>query len=136
MAWDVEGIKEHFNQRFADQDKAVQAALVAQEKAVSAALAATKEAVIKAETAADKRFESVNEFRAQLTDQTRTFMPRAEMESRSASLGEKLDALDKRLTTTEGRKQGSGDTWKVIAAVIAVSIPIIGILISIVLTKS
>ncbi len=50
----------------------------AQEKAVAAALAAAKEAVVKAETAAEKRFDSVNEFRNTLKDQAGTFITRGE----------------------------------------------------------
>ncbi len=50
----------------------------AQEKAVAAALAAAKEAVTKAEVAAEKRFDSVNEFRNTLKDQTGTFVTRNE----------------------------------------------------------
>lgn len=50
--WTLDTFKEHVDQRFTDQDKAV-----------SAALQAAKEAVIKAETAADKRFELLNELR-------------------------------------------------------------------------
>jgi|SRR6476646_172342 len=72
---------------------AVAAALAAQDKNTQAALVAAKEAVIKAEVAAEKRFESVNEFRAQLSDQATTFMPRVEAEQRLRALAEKLDDL-------------------------------------------
>lgn len=46
--WTVDTLKEYVGQRFADQDKAVQAALLA-----------AKEAVLKAEAASEKRFECV-----------------------------------------------------------------------------
>jgi len=51
----------------------------AQEQAVAFALASAEKAVTKAELAAEKRFESVNEFRNQLKDQTGTFLTRNEM---------------------------------------------------------
>lgn len=51
----------------------------AQEQAVAFALASAEKAVTKAELAAEKRFESVNEFRNQLKDQTGTFITRNEM---------------------------------------------------------
>lgn len=51
----------------------------AQEKAVAAALAAAKEAVVKQDAASEKRFDSVNEFRNTLKDQTGTFVTRAEL---------------------------------------------------------
>ena len=92
-AWTIDSLRYHLEQlaadldlrheqRFEAQEKAVQAALVAQEKAVAAALAAQKEAVNKSEASYDKRFESVNEFRAQLSDQGRTFLPRNEADAR------------------------------------------------------
>jgi len=51
----------------------------AQEQAVAFALQAAEKAVTKAELAAEKRFESVNEFRNQLKDQTGTFITRNEL---------------------------------------------------------
>jgi hypothetical protein len=65
-------------------------------KAVDAALAAAKEAVIKAETATEKRFESVNEFRQTLSDQTRHFITREVFDT-------KLDLV---LTNIQGLKEG------------------------------
>ena len=82
-------LEDMVNQRFSDQgvavaaafaanEKAIQAAFASNEKATAAALAAAKEAVVKAETATEKRFESVNEFRGQLKDQASTLTPRDE----------------------------------------------------------
>jgi len=51
----------------------------AQEQAVAFALQAAEKAVTKAELAAEKRFESVHEFRNQLKDQTGTFITRNEL---------------------------------------------------------
>lgn len=51
----------------------------AQEAAVAAALASADRAVTKADMATEKRFESVNEFRNQLKDQTGTFITRGEL---------------------------------------------------------
>ena len=62
--------------------------------AVQAALQAAKEAVIKAETAADKRFESVNEFRAALSDQAKTQVTRIEWDASQSSMVEKIQRLE------------------------------------------
>ncbi len=65
--WTVSTLKEHFDQlRASDQE------------AIAAALAAAEKAVTKAEEASSKRFESVNEFRQTLSDQTATFLTRKE----------------------------------------------------------
>lgn len=60
---------------------------------VALALAAAKEAIDKAETATEKRFDSVNEFRAQLSDQAGTFYPRKEAEQRLTDLREKIEIM-------------------------------------------
>ncbi len=83
-------IKEHFEAVLAEKDKGYSQRFDAQEKAVTAALTAAKEAVVKAEIAAEKRFDSVNEFRGQLSDQARTFMPRPECEKEFESLRDKI----------------------------------------------
>jgi hypothetical protein len=58
------------------------------------AIAANSEkAVNKADTATEKRFESVNEFRGQLKDQTATLMPRGEVDARFNAYDGKLDDI-------------------------------------------
>ena len=116
--WTVDTLKEYVTQRFTDNQKAVDAALVAQEKAI-----------IKAETATEKRFESVNEFRQTLTDQTNTFMPRAESETRMQALAEKVNELTNRVNISDGAKQGAQlTTGKIYAFIGAVGV-ILGIIV-------
>jgi hypothetical protein len=120
--WTVDTLREYIMQRLTDmrgmlderyatQTKALDAAFLAQqtamrtaleaaEKAVQAALVSAGTAVVKAEVAAEKRFESVNEFRAQLTDQAATFVSRVENDTRLGALAEKLDTETKRNSTT------------------------------------
>src|ERR1700677_117874 len=52
---------------------------VAQERAVEAALYSARTATEKAETAAERRFESVNEFRQTLSSQQSTYITRSEV---------------------------------------------------------
>jgi crotonobetainyl-CoA:carnitine CoA-transferase CaiB-like acyl-CoA transferase len=103
--------KEALNAAFAAQKAATDAALTAADKFAAAAMQAAKEAVEKAETANEKRFESVNEFRAQLTDQANTFLPRSEGEQRLAALSEKLDLIQSVVTTAGGRATGLTAGW-------------------------
>jgi ATP-dependent Lon protease len=77
------------------QKDAVSTAFTAQEKAVAAALSAAERAVSKAETASEKRFDSVNEFRAQLSDQAASFVPRGEFNRAMESLTERLESTSK-----------------------------------------
>lgn len=106
--WSVETLKELVQSKLDDAEKRNGQRFEAQEKAVASALQAAKEAVAKAEIAAEKRFDSVNEFRAQLSDQAGTFMPRLEAEQRIAQQAEKLDALASRMDSREGKSVGMG----------------------------
>jgi len=94
-----------YTQRFNDQ-----------EKAVAAALAAAKEAVDKAEGAASKRFDSVNEFRGQLKDQASTLMPRAETILRFATVEEAVKKIEAAQTLANGRSEGVSLVWGIIFA--------------------
>jgi hypothetical protein len=65
------------------------------DKAVQAALASAEKAVNKAETADNKRFDSVNEFRSTLSDQAAQLMPRAESEIRMTAMHAKMDSMQR-----------------------------------------
>lgn len=137
--WTLGTLKVHFDalltaqaemnkQRFAGNETAVNAALIAQEKAVKAALDAAQQAVDKAEKAAEKRFDNVNEFRQVLTDQTQTFIPRVEADQRITSLENQIDQLTTRLDKKEGHSSGINAGWAILIAVAAVVIPLILVL--------
>lgn len=85
MTWTIETLKEHFDQRFKDNSIAIIAALKSQEKAVATA-----------NKSLERRFEGVNEFRATLSDQQRTFIPRSEVEVLIRGLDERVDLLAKK----------------------------------------
>lgn len=74
--------EKRYEQRFSSSDSAV-----------SAAILSAKEAVTKAEIATEKRFDSVNEFRAALADQTLLLATKAEMDARLALYDEKLISI-------------------------------------------
>lgn len=90
------------------------------DKSLSAALAAAKEAVSKAELATEKRFESVNEFRGTLSDQTARLMPRTEVDGKIASITEKLADIGARLDRDEGKSAGVSSNMATVIAIIAV----------------
>jgi hypothetical protein len=91
------------DERYATQTKALDAAFKAAEQAVAVALANAEKATGKAEAAANARFESVNEFRKALTDQTATFIPRAEYDTAHAALTDRVTANADRVAALELR---------------------------------
>lgn len=99
---------------FAAQRSAVEAAFAAQKSAVDSALASADRAVTKAEAASEKRFESVNEFRQTLSDQTSSFITRVEMDAKhvafdvkNQALSDKLDNIITRIDRIDGRTAGA-----------------------------
>lgn len=94
-SWTLETLKELIEQRLDSMDKAL-----------TAALQATKEAIQKAENANERRFDSVNEFRAQLGDQARSFMPRIEAEQRMNQLNDEILRLKAKDERNSGRAGG------------------------------
>lgn len=101
-------------------EKSNQAAMEASDRAIGAALLAAKEAVLKAEMANEKRFASVNEFRQTLSDQTLSFIPRAEADVKIGALAEKIDIALSRADKNEGRGGGIGATWAILVSVIGI----------------
>jgi multidrug resistance efflux pump len=78
----------------------------AQKEAVTAALAAADRAVNKAELASEKRFNSVNEFRAALNDSARLLMPRAEAEQRMLTIESSIRDLKTSYAAIDNREEG------------------------------
>lgn len=108
----IEANDVRYDQRFEASKEAIASALNAAKEAITAALSAADRAVQKAESASEKRFEGVNEFRATLSDQQRTLMPRQEAEALIRNLSDKIDAQDKRITESVSQRTGVGQGWQ------------------------
>lgn len=157
-------LKAMLDERYATQTKALDAAFIAQQtamrtafdaadRAVAAALESAEKAVAKAEVASDKRFESVNEFRQQLADQTANFPTRNEINVRMDAMqsgvdrnAAQLNSLELRLTsrldTASGRASGSTehkseqrlDTAQILQ-LLALLVLAAGVIVSIIITR-
>jgi hypothetical protein len=115
--WTIDTLKEHYDAILVEKDKAISAALLAAEKAVT-----------KAENAAERRFEGVNEFRQQLNDQAATFLPRAEFEAQRKADDLRLRDLAARIDRTEGQSAGSATVFGFVAAAAGVAIGVGGLI--------
>jgi len=91
---------------------------------------AQEKAILKAESASEKRFDGVNEFRGALSDMVGKLMPRAESEQRYmalsveseqryVTLSEKLDLLRQRIDKHEATGGGLRMGWGYLAGSIA-----------------
>ncbi len=116
----------NLNQRFDAQEKSTTVALAAAERAVQAALIAAKEAVQKAENAAEKRFDSVNEFRNTLRDQQLLLMTRAEGDAKFRDTERRLSEITENLNRRASEQKGAGDLWSIIVAGVGFLMMLIG----------
>jgi hypothetical protein len=117
-------------QRFDAQEKAVRDALAAAEKAVAAAMSAASLAVTKAEVAAEKRLDSVNEFRGQLKDQAATLLPRTESEQRFTTVEQRLSKIESMQTRVVGRDEGKSAQMALLFSMFTLLIAIAGIIVA------
>jgi methanogenic corrinoid protein MtbC1 len=113
---DIITLREYVDVRFA-----------AEEESVKTALASADRANTKAEAAADKRFDSVNEFRKTLTDETATFLPRAEYNQASKAMEEKVNELTTRVTAAENRSAGLSQAWGYLVAAFGIVVGAVSI---------
>lgn len=111
---------------------------------VALALAASDKAVSKAEVANEKRFESVNEFRKTLSDQSHTFIARTEASAAITALADRVDAalrgvdiqvadLKGRLDRAEGRSGGFSSSGAILVAAVGFLATLISIVTGIIL---
>lgn len=118
--WTVDTLRAMFEARIAEMDRRYEQRFAAQE-----------EAIHKSETATERRFESVNEFRAQLADQASRFMPRSESLQRHEQNAEKVQALEarhaadvsvinSRLDMAAGKSSGLDKGWALLTGVVVV----------------
>ncbi len=103
-----------------------------QDKAVSSALETSEKAIIKAESATERRFEGVNEFRQTLADQATTLMPRAEYTVQHDALRALVAAIEKRVNDIQSNQmsllaRGGGikETWGYVIAAIGLMIALL-----------
>jgi hypothetical protein len=127
--WTVNTLKLYFEQRFADNEKAVQAAFLAAKDAVSAALMSAEKAVDKAEQSQLRVNESQNEFRGTLKDQASQLMPRSEAESLIREMNTKIDDLRTSRDTSGGKSAGMTMSVGLLFSAIAAFGTIIGMIV-------
>ena len=129
--WTVETLKAHFEQRFADQEKAVSAALASAEKAVAAALAAAEKA--REQAAEDNKAwrANANEWRGSMVDREVRFASREEMASELKAVHAILATLKDAIISAGGERRGAAlvkDESRANIAVIATLIGLAGLI--------
>jgi hypothetical protein len=107
------GLSDLMNQRFTDQatalsaasvasEKAIQNAFLSSERATTMALTSAKEAVAKAEIAADKRFERIDEISAQLKELGAISLPRTEYAAAGITIQGRMEIIEAEVSRMVG----------------------------------
>lgn len=94
-------------------------------KAVSIAMDAADKAVLKAESAVEKRFESVNEFRAQMGDMQATFARTDLVNSRFTTMEKKIDEISEFRAGALARRTGFSDIWGWVVAAVGIGVAVL-----------
>lgn len=134
MSCDDVPLRELLEVRISELDRRCTERAAAQDRQGEAWWSASSLAVQKAESATEKRFDSVNEFRRTLSDQQATYLTRAEYDAAHVSLEEKLSVLQSRVERAEGRDLGAGKVMAGLYAVIGVVIAAAGVIV-VIITK-
>jgi hypothetical protein len=96
------------------------------------AIEAADKAVSKAEVATEKRFESVNEFRQTLSDQTRTFISKVEFEALRDTNTARIADLASRLDKTDGKTVGLNAGWVYLLGALSIAATLISLVVLII----
>ena len=137
--------KEYYDSKFVAEKDFNQAILRERDAKLSDKFESLATAINKAEVATEKRFESVNEFRAQLSDQQKTFLTANEYKSAHQNLLDLVSTSSKttadiiltqkeRIDKIDNIKQGGSQMWILIVGVIGICMGIASFIINI-LTK-
>lgn len=117
--WTLDTLYAHLISVIDERDRRYEQRFTGQGDAARTAQDSAQRAMVKAEEASERRFAGVNEFRHALSDQTATFITRAEVESATARLADRIAELDKKATRAEGRSGGITAGWTILLGAVA-----------------
>lgn len=134
-----ENLRSHIDQQIGQ----IREALSAAQRESDIRFQASEKAIEKAEVATEKRFESVNEFRSQLGDQTATFTPREVHDSEIGTLRGQVEevkalaqsAKDQAVGRSEA-KEGISKSTALAMAIVSAGIAGLGIVVTVVLAAN
>jgi hypothetical protein len=109
-----------------ERDRRYKEKFEAMEGSIRASALGTDKALEIARMSVEKRFDSVNEFRQALTEQTATFLRRSEYIIEHKSLTEKIELLMRKVEAAEGKGAGLSSGWAYLVSAIALAGTVVG----------
>lgn len=98
----------------------IQASVVANDLRVREAFAAAEKAIDKQDSASEKRFDSINEFRAQLTDQAAEFVRQDLYSASNETIRKDVELLKQQIAAGGGVDAGAADQTRRFYGAVAV----------------
>jgi hypothetical protein len=96
--WTLESLRTYLDSKIDLLEERTKERFIAAKENINVALSASDRATTKAEDSSNKRFDSVNEFRASLADQSQRLLPRNEYSVQHQNLVEKIDIITNRIS--------------------------------------
>jgi hypothetical protein len=127
--WTIGTLYIHFLRIIEDLDQRTSERFDAGDKQIKIAMDASEKAINKAEAAAEKRLEILNESRGQLRDQAGTFVTKSELSAELRAMAEKISDLSSRVLIKEGKGSGLQSGWLILVAAITLILMALGIFI-------
>jgi len=122
--WTLEAAMQHLTAIIEESDRRYEERFAALEAKIDAAAGSADRALGKAESAYEKRFDSMNEFREAMGDQQRTYLPRGEFEITHGAIQKQVDELSRCANARTSEGSGVKMGWSLALALIAVVIAI------------
>lgn len=105
------------------------------DKRYAARFDAIEKSTHKSETALERRFESVNEFRAQMADMQDTLARRTEVDLRFDAVEKRVTDLATIVTSAKGRDSGIQMAGALVLSVITVALAAAGVIAAVIFAK-
>jgi hypothetical protein len=136
--WTVETLREYLLALLRESDDKTNARVDALQELLDRSISSLKEAtrtamcnseraILKAEAAAEKRFDAVNEFRSVLADQQQKLLPRSEADIKFQSLANQMDQAIKHQALSQGLATGRKEMWGYLVGVVGLGLTIMSI---------
>lgn len=109
--WTIDTLKEHIESQLIQRDLRFDERFAGQKEAIQAALTNVKAESEKIATETDNKFASVNEFRGLVKDTQATYITRSEVLAKFDLLSEQISAIKDTMTLLQGQRNGINAVW-------------------------
>ena len=123
--WAVDTLKVWADGKLADHARLDDTRFEALEATIKTAVTSAKEAVDKAEKAAEKRLDGLNELRGAMNDQAAKYMTQETADAKISAISARLDLIKERQDRMEGRGSGLQQGWGYVVGAVGLALALL-----------